>query len=78
MNEYLEEIKKIIEEITDIPADEIEADSQIMDDLDLSSIEIMSVIAEIERKYSVHFSEEELMSVQSVADIINVVDSKRK
>jgi acyl carrier protein len=78
MEESVIRIAKSIEEIADIPANEIFEDSLIMDDLELSSIEIMAVVADIERYYSIRISETELMSVRSVADLARIVDMKRK
>lgn len=78
MDEIIQEIIRIIEDIAEIPADEISADSHIIDDLDLSSIEIMSVIADVSREYCVDVSEAELMLIQTVSDLASLINEKRR
>ncbi len=74
--EYIEKIKAIIEDIADISADEIEADSSMMDDLDLASLEIMSIISEIEREFEIKITESEMLSISTVEELAEVVESK--
>ncbi len=76
MENTVEVIAKIIEDIADIPLDEIKEDSHMMDDLDLSSLEIMSVVGDVERKFSIKISEDELLSISTVGDLAKVVESK--
>ncbi len=76
MDDIVNEIIKSIEDITDIPAEDIRPDSLVIDDLDLSSIEILSVISEASRKYSVKLTEQELMQVKSVLDLAELIKQK--
>ena len=76
MEEIFTEIIDIIEDVADIPSDEIEMDSAIIDDLDLSSLEIMSVVAYIERKYSIKIDQNELLSIRTVGELAELVDAK--
>lgn len=65
----LSEIRAIIEEATDIPQDEIREESAMMDDLDLSSMEIMTTLAELEDKFDLRIPEHELRNFVTVADL---------
>lgn len=76
MEKIIEEIAVIIEEISDIPADEIKEDSLIIDDLELSSLEILSIVSETMRKYSIKISGDELLSIKTVGDFAQVVAGK--
>ena len=69
-------IVKTIEDIADIPADEISFESAFIDDLNLASIEIMSIVAEVERKYSIKIAESELLEIRTVSDLVKVIESK--
>ncbi|SDB46256.1 acyl carrier protein [Pseudobutyrivibrio sp. YE44] len=73
MEAKLEKIQLIIEDVADIPVDEINVDSSFMDDLDLSSLEIMSIVSKIEKEFSVKLSEKELLSVETVADMVELI-----
>ncbi len=73
MDAKIEKIELIIEDVADIPVDEIEETSSFMDDLDLSSLEIMSIISKIEKEFSIKISEKELLSVETVADLAQLI-----
>ncbi|WP_028241951.1 acyl carrier protein [Pseudobutyrivibrio ruminis] len=68
-----EEVAKIIEEVADIPVDEIEEDSSLIDDLDLSSLEIMTILNNVSRKFGVKITEKQTLEIETVADIIAVL-----
>lgn len=78
MESIIKDIKLIIEDIADLPEDKISSDSSMIEDLDLSSLEIMGIISEIESKYSIELSEEEMLSISTVNDIAVIIDSRRK
>ena len=66
-----EVVARIIEEVADIPKEEIEMDSSLMDDLDLSSLEIMTIINNISREFQTKISEQRILEIETVADIID-------
>jgi acyl carrier protein len=76
MDTIIKDIIEAIEEIADIPSDEITEDSALIDDLDLSSVEILSIIAEIEQKYSINILEDELLDISTVKEFAEVVKMK--
>ncbi len=76
MNDVFEKIVDIIVDIADIPRAEIHEDSELMDDLNLSSLEIMAVVSKIEKEFSVKFSEKELLAMSSLADMIDYLSNK--
>lgn len=76
MEEVFEKIAKIIEDVADIPLDEIEETSSFMDDLDLSSLEIMSIVSKIEKEFSIKVAEQELLKVETVSDMVKLISEK--
>ena len=76
MKEVYEKIASIIEDVADIPQDEIEESSSFMDDLDLSSLEIMSIVSKIEKEFSIKVTEQELLKVESVGDLVKLISEK--
>ena len=69
----LQTIAKIIEDVTGTSADKIKAESAFLDDLDLSSLEVLSIVAEIEKEYSVKISEQELLSIRTVKELAEAI-----
>ena len=76
MEEVFEKIAKIIADVADIPQDEIEETSSFMDDLDLSSLEIMSIVSKIEKEFSIKVAEQELLKVETVSDMVKLISEK--
>ena len=76
MEEVFEKIAKIIEDVADIPQDEIEETSSFMDDLDLSSLESMSIVSKIEKEFSIKVAEQELLKVETVSDMVKLISEK--
>lgn len=67
----MEDIMSIIEDVADIPRDEMKTDSAIMDDLELSSLEVIIMISEVEKQYKTKIPEKELYHLITIEDLAN-------
>ena len=76
--EIVEKIEAVIEEATDIPCDEMEEDSALMNDLELSSLEIMTMIADLETIFKVRISENALRDFITIGDIADFIQEYSK
>ncbi|MDC7280474.1 MULTISPECIES: acyl carrier protein [Pseudobutyrivibrio] len=76
MEEIFEKIADIIEDVADIPKDEISMDSSLIDDLDLASLEIMAIVAKIEKQFSIKFTEKELLGLSTIEDSVKLIMEK--
>ena len=76
--EIAEKIKAVIEEATDIPQADMEEDSALMDDLELSSLEIMTMIADVENIFRIRIPENELRYFITIGDIVDFVQKNTK
>lgn len=74
--EILEKIKAVIEVATDIPAEGIKNDSALMDDLELSSLEVMTIIADLEEIFGFTFSEKEMRNMITIDDLAVCIQKK--
>ena len=75
MNETFEKIVDIIVDVADIAKEDISLDSNLIDDLDLSSLEIMSVISKIEKTFSIKLDEKKLLSIENIGDFAEYIDA---
>ncbi|MBQ3796815.1 MAG: acyl carrier protein [Butyrivibrio sp.] len=75
MNETFEKIVDIIVDVADIAKEDISLDSNLIDDLDLSSLEIMSVISKIEKTFSIKLDEKKLLSIENIGDFVEYIDA---
>jgi acyl carrier protein len=67
------EIKTLISEISEIPEDSIKEDAQFFEDLGVDSMMALEIAAQIEKKYKVVISEEEIPKIRSLANIIELL-----
>ena len=67
-----ETVTELIRNIIDADV-EITEESGLMEDLDLSSLEIMTMIADIEQEYQIVLGETELRSMVTVGDIVDCI-----
>ena len=65
------EIIKIISEISEVPAKKINLKTNLIADLDLESLDIVTLISEIETKYNLEIPDKEIKKIQTVEDIVN-------
>ena len=76
LEEVIEKIKDIIVDISDISRDCINEDSAMIDYLDLSSVEILSIVADIENEFSIKITEDELLEISTVKELANIIENK--
>ena len=63
MNEIFDVIANVIVDVADISRDDITEESHFIDTLDLSSLEIMAIVAKLEQEFSIKIEENELLSI---------------
>lgn len=68
------EVIEIIAEVTEIPKENIRLESNLLNDLELESLDIVNLIAEFEKKYKISIKDEEIRCFQTVEDIINYIE----
>lgn len=72
-----EEIKKevlnVIENVTDITKEEIHDGDALMDDLDVSSLEVLTIIGDIEDIFDIEVDEIEMREIVTIDDVIDCI-----
>ncbi|WP_297790227.1 acyl carrier protein [uncultured Anaerococcus sp.] len=70
-----ERLKELAVENLDINPDEIDLDGKISD-LDIDSIDLVDFIMVIEDEFDIEFSDEELDEIETLSDIVSLIESK--
>ena len=69
-----EVLKKVIELFSMVSeAEEITEDSDLMEDLGVSSMEIMTMIANIEEEFRIKVTEKAIRNMQTIGDAVDVI-----
>lgn len=70
-----EKIKEILEE--NIGGEiNLSPDMYLMRDLELDSLDLVELIFDLEDEYEIEIDEEEREKIRTVADLVNVIESK--
>ena len=75
---FLEAIKKAISEEFFVDENEITEESRLKEDLGIDSLESMQLILDMEQKFNIHVEDEEVMEIETVADVIALLEKKTK
>lgn len=70
-----EEIIKIIAGVAEVPEESINLKTNLTADLDLESLDLVTLVSEIENKYQIEIPDKEIKKIQTVEDIVNFLSS---
>jgi len=57
---------------------DIKDEDSIRDGLGLDSVDVVSVVSQVERKLQMRLSHEELLKISTVGDLLNLIEAKVK
>ncbi|NLW14980.1 MAG: acyl carrier protein [Erysipelothrix sp.] len=69
-----DKVIKIVAEVLDIEVEDINLDSNIMDDLDADSIAVMEIVMELEEELEVEVPTEAILELKTVGDIVEYIE----
>lgn len=75
--EVLRILAAIIEEIAEVPAEEVSLEQRFVDDLDIDSLAMIEIAAQTEVAFELDISPETLADLLTVGDAVELVQSKR-
>ncbi|MBS5805890.1 MAG: acyl carrier protein [Firmicutes bacterium] len=70
-----EEVIKIIASVAEVPEESINLNTNLIADLDLESLDLVTLVSEIENKYELEIPDKEIKKIQTVEDIVNILSS---
>lgn len=78
MERIYETLQNMLAEIANIDKEDIRPDSQLMYDIGLTSVELLSLLSAIEKEFSIHIPEKVLRTFVTVQDVADYVASEAK
>ena len=67
--------EEIIKIIAEVPEESINLKTNLIADLDLESLDLVTLVSEIENKYQLEIPDKEIKKIQTVEDIVNFLSS---
>ena len=69
----LDKIREYLHENYDIDKDAVSEESELGNDLDLTSFQLVEICAELEDEFDAEISEEDLPGIITIGDLMNVI-----
>jgi acyl carrier protein len=68
------DLADIVNEVTGIPAEDVQLDKSFTDDLDVDSLSMVEVVVAAEEKFSVRIPDDEVKNLKTVGDAVNYIE----
>jgi acyl carrier protein len=68
------ELADIVNEVTGIPADDVQLEKSFVDDLDVDSLSMVEVVVAAEEKFDVRIPDEEVKNLKTVGDAVSYIE----
>ncbi|WP_053205570.1 acyl carrier protein [Jiangella muralis] len=72
--EIREGLAEIVNEITGVPAEDVQIDKSFTDDLDIDSLSMVEVVVAAEEKFNVKIPDEEVKNLATVGDAVTFIE----
>lgn len=69
----LDKIREYLHENYDIDKDAVSEESELGNDLDLTSFQLVEICAELEDEFGIEISEDDLPGIITIGDLMNVI-----
>ena len=74
----LDEVSKIIADTLEIDVKEVKAESNLIADLGMESLDLVDLVVAFEDKYKVSIDDKDVKKLQTVKDIVTYIENKKE
>lgn len=74
MKSYEEELRAMVSEIIEIPAERLTFEADFIDDLHVDSLKAIEIVAAFEKKYRIVIPEEDIPQIRSLGKLIKYTE----
>jgi acyl carrier protein len=71
-----EEMKSILCEELDVPADKLQLDATLIDDLGADSLDLVHLALKVEERFQIEIAERDLISLKTVGDVLEHLSTR--
>jgi acyl carrier protein len=69
-NNFEEEVKKLIADITEVPVEKLTPDADFFKDLGIDSLKAIEIVAAFEKKYRIIIPEEDIPKIRTLMQVV--------
>ena len=77
-NNFEEEVKKIIADITEVPVEKLTLDADFFKDLGIDSLKAIEIVAAFEKKYRIIIPEKDIPNIRNLRQITEYTKHLKK
>lgn len=70
-----EKVIKIIAEVAEVPIESLNVNTNLINDLDLESLDLVELVGAFEEAFKVEIPDKDIKKIQTVGDIIEFIES---
>lgn len=74
----IDDIKEVVVEQLSVNADEVKEDAKFVEDLGADSLDVVELVMALEEKFDIEIHDDEAGAIQTIADAVTYIESKRK
>jgi len=71
----LEKVKEILMDYTEVPASEITLATDLVNDLDLNSLDVVNIVVAFEDKFEIEIPDRAIRDLTTVEDIVKYLEA---
>ncbi len=72
----LSRVTSVVSEVLNVPEDEVTPEANFREDLDAESLDLISIISELEEQFDRDISDDDAMSLQTVGDAVKFIEGR--
>ncbi|MDK2946572.1 acyl carrier protein [Geotoga petraea] len=76
LKEIESKVKDVLVESLDVEEEKITMDSNLIDDLDIDSLELVDLTMEFENEFDIEIEDDQVEKIKTVGDIVNLIKEK--
>lgn len=69
-----QQVRELLDELFEIPAEKVTPEARLYDDLDLDSIDAVDMVVHLQKRTGKKISPDDFKSVRTVEDVVNAVE----
>lgn len=77
-NNYEQEVKELVAEIVEVPAEKLTPDADFFKDLGVDSLKAIEIVAAFEKKYRIIIPEKDIPNITNLRQIIEYTEPLKK
>jgi acyl carrier protein len=69
-------VREVLQKEFDIDASKLTPDTDLIDDLDLDSIDAIDMAVRLEERTGLHFEDDDLKALRTIRDVVDQIDGR--